>query len=158
MRAHSPTRRDVFGAVAAIAVAGATRAFAGDAIFVTVHRNPSCGCCLKWVSHLRDAGFVVEVIDEADISAVKTRLRVPPSLASCHTAEVGGYVVEGHAPAVSIRRLLDQKPNAIGLAVPGMPIGSPGMETRGTSDVYDVLLFDAEGSRGFAKFEGDREI
>lgn len=152
------TRRGLLAAAAAVAVFAAAPAGAEDAPHITVHRSPTCGCCKAWVSHLRAAGFSVEVIDEADIAAVKTRLRVPASLASCHTAEVAGYVVEGHAPAATIHKLLAEKPAAIGLAVPGMPIGSPGMETGGTADVYDVLLFDANGSRSFAKFEGGREI
>lgn len=144
--------------IAAAAIAGATPVIADDVAHVVVHRSPTCGCCKAWVGHLRGAGFAVDVIDEADIASVKTRLGVPPSLASCHTAEVGGYVVEGHTPAAAIRKLLAEKPNAIGLAVPGMPAGSPGMETGGAAEVYEVVLFDAGGWRGFAKFEGGREI
>lgn len=152
------SRREVLAAVAALAMSGAVPALAEDLPRMTVHRSPTCGCCKAWVSHLRSAGFVVDVIDEPDIAGVKTRLRVPASISSCHTAEIGGYVVEGHAPAAAVRKLLEQKPNAIGLAVPGMPIGSPGMETGGPEEVYDVLLFDADGWRSFAKFEGGREI
>ncbi len=144
--------------IAAAAVAGATPVFADDLPRVLVHRDPSCGCCKAWAGHLRAAGFAVDVIDETDIAGVKTRLGVPPALASCHTAEVGGYVVEGHTPATAIRKLLEERPKAIGLAVPGMPAGSPGMETGGTAESYYVVLFDAGGWRRFAKFEGGREI
>lgn len=158
MSSFAPTRRGLLAATAAIALSGVAPALAEELPKMVVHRSPTCGCCKAWVSHLRSAGFTVDVIDEADIASVKTRLRVPAAIASCHTAEVGGYVVEGHAPAVAVRRLLEQKPNAIGLAVPGMPIGSPGMEAGGEVETYDVLLFDGNGWRSFAKFEGGREI
>lgn len=153
------SRRALLAAASTIAFVHAAPASADDLPRVLVHRSPTCGCCKNWVGHLRGAGFAVDVIDEADIASVKTRLRVPASLASCHTAEVGGYVVEGHAPASSIKKLLDEKPKAIGLAVPGMPMGSPGMEMGGAAEVYEVLLFDADGGqRSYAKFEGGREI
>lgn len=158
MSSFVPSRRALLAAAATLAFVHGTPASADDLPRILVHRSPTCGCCKAWVGHLRGAGFVVDVIDEADIASVKSRLRVPASLASCHTAEVGGYVVEGHAPASTIEKLLAEKPNAIGLAVPGMPMGSPGMETGGAADVYDVLLFDANGQRSFAKFEGGREI
>lgn len=160
MAMNSLSRRKLLGVLAsATAAAGmASLAFAGELPRVMVHRNPTCGCCKAWAGHLREAGFAVEIIDEADMASVKTRLRVPSSLASCHTAEVGGYVVEGHVPAVSIRRLLDEQPNAIGLAVAGMLAGSPGMEGAGAPEDYDVVLFDATGQRSYAKFEGGAPI
>jgi hypothetical protein len=95
---------------------------------ITVHRDPSCGCCGAWVEHLRREGFDATIVETSALDAVKRRLGVPAELASCHTAEVQGYVVEGHVPASAIRKLLAERPQAAGLAVPGMPIGSPGME------------------------------
>jgi len=126
---------------------------------ITVTKDPNCGCCGNWVDHLKAEGFAVEVTETAAVNRVKARLGVPSDLASCHTAEVGGYVVEGHVPAAAIRRLLAEKPQARGLAVPGMPVGSPGMEVPGASpDVYDVVLFGDFGRRVFARFEGAREL
>ncbi len=112
---------------------------------VVVYKSPTCGCCSKWIDHLKQAGFTVESHDEAAMSLVKTRLGVPEALASCHTATVNGYVIEGHVPAEDIRQLLAQRPQAIGIAVPGMPIGSPGMEAGDRVDAYQTLLFDSQG-------------
>ncbi|RDI57162.1 hypothetical protein DES45_10779 [Microvirga subterranea] len=98
---------------------------------MTVTKDPSCGCCGAWVDHVRKAGFPVEVIESAEVNRLKVRLGVPQALASCHTAEIGGYVVEGHVPADAIKRLLAERPQAKGLAVPGMPVGSPGHGGRG---------------------------
>jgi hypothetical protein len=123
-------------------------ASAGDEVFV--YKTPSCGCCTDWVDHLRANGFAVTVEDVADLDAVKARLGVPRDLASCHTATVGGYVVEGHVPAGDVRRLLGEKPDAIGLAVPGMPIGSPGMERGDEREPYAVIAFGARGRSVFA--------
>lgn len=117
------------------------------ATLVTVHKTPTCGCCNAWIDHLRAEGFAVEAIDVADTTPVARRLGVPDELRSCHTAEVGGYAIEGHVPAVEIRRLLAERPDAAGLAVPGMPLGSPGMEVNGRSQPYEVILFDRNGSR-----------
>lgn len=132
-------------------------ALAAKAPPMTVHKDPNCGCCGGWVEHLRQAGFEVETVDTARLNAVKTRLRVPPELAACHTAEVAGYVVEGHVPALAIERLLRERPAAIGLAVPGMPMGSPGME-GGEPEVYEVILFGPAGQQMFGRFKGDREV
>ena len=107
---------------------------------VTVYKSPTCGCCSKWADHLRENGFTVETVDVQDLSAVKRRYGIPPALQSCHTAVVEGYVVEGHVPAADVRRLLAERPDAAGLTVPGMPIGSPGMEQGDTAEPYDVLL------------------
>jgi hypothetical protein len=163
--ATSPlTRRDAFvlfgGAVAAACGAAAARAEApAEApVKALVHRSPTCGCCGKWAERLKAAGFAVEVVNEPDMKPVKARLGVPEKLASCHTAEIGGYVIEGHVPIAAIERLLKEKPKAIGIAAPGMPAGSPGMETGGEQDVYEVVLFDASGSRPFAKFQGDKPL
>ena len=124
---------------------------------VIVHRDPSCGCCGAWVEHLRRAGFSVKIVETGNLYAIKQRLGVPSDLISCHTAEVVGYVVEGHVPAGAIHRLLAAKPSAVGLAVPGMPIGSPGME-GGAPDAYEVLLFGHQGRQIFARYLGDREL
>jgi hypothetical protein len=95
---------------------------------IDVIKSPYCGCCAQWVEHLRANGFTVRVTDVEDLDPVARQHGVPDELRSCHTATVGGYVIEGHVPAADIRRLLDERPQATGLAVPGMPIGSPGME------------------------------
>jgi hypothetical protein len=124
---------------------------------VIVHRDPSCGCCGAWVEHLKRAGFPVKVAEARNLDAVKKRLGVPADLISCHTAEVAGYVVEGHVPAGAIQRLLAQKPLATGLAVPGMPVGSPGMEGE-PPDTYEVVLFGPQGRRTFARYKGSREV
>ncbi len=157
------TRRDflgasVLGAGAAVFGAGATAAFAEEATKVVVHRSATCGCCKAWAGKLRAAGFVVEVIDEPDMKAVKARLGVPQPLGSCHTAEVAGYVIEGHVPVVSVQKLLAEKPKATGLAVPGMPMGSPGMDMGEQKDVYEVVLFGPSGQSVYGKFEGDKAI
>ena len=115
---------------------------------VTVYKSPTCGCCTKWVDHLQQNGFEVQVQDRADMQAVKEELGIPQRLSSCHTAAVDGYVVEGHVPADDIRRLLHERPQAAGLAVPGMPVGSPGMEQGTRRDPYDVLLFTEDGGVG----------
>jgi hypothetical protein len=118
---------------------------------ITVHKDPSCGCCSGWVQHLQQAGFPTEVVDTKDLDAVKVRLGVPDDLAACHTAEVAGYVIEGHVPSVALKRLLAEKPDATGLAVPGMPVGSPGME-GGTPEPYEVVLFGPAVRRLFIRF------
>jgi hypothetical protein len=124
---------------------------------VTVHRDPNCGCCSGWVQHLQKAGFPTNVLDVKDLDAVETRLGVPDDLAACHTAEVAGYVVEGHVPAVALKRLLAEKPDAAGLAVPGMPVGSPGME-GGTVEKYEVVLFGPSGRRSYMRFLGSSAV
>jgi hypothetical protein len=121
---------------------------------MTVYRSPTCGCCGDWVEHMRAEGFTVEVENVQDLVAVKNRLGVPMPLGSCHTAVVGDYLVEGHVPADDVKRLLAEAPDAAGLAVPGMPIGSPGMEVEGTpAQPYDVLAFARDGAtRVFARY------
>ena len=114
---------------------------------VVVHKSPSCGCCGSWVEHLRKAGFQVEVRDSDNLDLVKERVGVPAGKGSCHTAEVGGYFVEGHVPAEDIKRLLAQKPDAKGLVLPGMPAGSPGMEIPdGSRQPYTVELVGKNGT------------
>ncbi len=113
---------------------------------VVVYKSPSCGCCKLWVDHLRANGFSVKARDVADIMPYKAANGVPPALGSCHTATVGGYTIEGHAPAGDIKRLLAERPKVAGLAVPGMPIGSPGMEQGAHKQRYEVLSFDRSGN------------
>lgn len=127
-------------------------ASAVNAELVVVYKSATCHCCSKWIEHLRQAGFEVEVHNENDLDQKKRQLGVPEALSSCHTALVGGYVVEGHVPADDIRRLLSERPKAVGIAVPGMPIGSPGMEMGNRIDPYEVVLFDGiQPNRVFAK-------
>lgn len=114
---------------------------------ITVYKSPTCGCCQAWVEHLQGDGFRVEVVEMTDRSAIAEGRGVPRDLGSCHTAVVGDYVVEGHVPASDIRRLLEEAPDAAGIAVPGMPIGSPGMEQGDRVQAYDVVLIGKDGSR-----------
>jgi len=111
---------------------------------ITVYKSPTCGCCTEWADHLRKNGFAVETVNSLDLSRIKAMSGVKPELASCHTAFVNGYVIEGHVPADDITRLLAEKPDARGLTVPGMPAGSPGMESP-TPEHYQVLLIDKTG-------------
>ncbi len=118
---------------------------------VEVFKSPYCGCCEKWVEHMRKAGFDVVTKDVNDVPAARKLAGMPDRFGSCHTAKVGGYVVEGHVPAADVQRLLREKPKAVGLAAPGMPQGSPGMETNHPQP-YDTLLVQADGSyKVFAK-------
>jgi hypothetical protein len=117
-------------------------------VAVTVYKNAQCGCCRKWVDHLRKEGFEVTAKDVDDLAAIKAKLRVPASLTSCHTAIVGRYVVEGHVPAADIRKLLTEKPKVAGIGVPGMPVGSPGMEIPDMpADKYEVMTFAKDGKQ-----------
>ncbi len=117
---------------------------------VTVWKTPTCGCCKDWVIHLRKEGFNVVTNDVNDTAPIRQKLGLPAKFGSCHTAQVGGYVLEGHVPAQEVKRLLREKPAAIGLAVPGMPVGSPGMEMPGempgVRDAFDVVLVTRDGS------------
>lgn len=114
---------------------------------VVVHKSPTCGCCGLWVEHMQEAGFQVEVRDTHALHSVKQELGIPTGKASCHTAEIDGYVVEGHVPAADIKRLLAERPDAKGLVLPGMPLGSPGMETPdGRVQPYTVELLAEDGS------------
>ena len=113
----------------------------------TVYKTATCGCCTKWVDHMRAQGFDVKVHDVDDIGGVKAKLGVPLELGSCHTAVVGGYVIEGHVPADVVKRLLRERPKVAGLAVPGMPVSSPGMEQPGRRDPYAIVSFDRAGQR-----------
>lgn len=120
---------------------------------LVVHKNPSCGCCVAWIEHMRGAGFAVQVHDHDDMGPIKQRVGVPYAKGSCHTAEIDGYFIEGHVPAADVQRLLAERPDARGLAVPGMPAGSPGMELPdGTVHPYTVELVHRDGSTtGYAR-------
>lgn len=147
------SRRIVCGCILGLALAPLPlRAAAG----VLVHKDPSCGCCGAWAKHLGQAGFSVKVEEARDLNAIRNRLGVPLDLAACHTAEVGGYVVEGHVPAVAINRMLAERPEAAGIAVPGMPQGSPGMS--GKPQKYSVILFGPRGRRTYMQFVGSEEV
>lgn len=143
------TRRWFMFAAAALA-GGALPVLAQVAPRVAVYKNPSCGCCGGWVKHMQANGFRVEAHDVADVTPIKQRNGVPESLASCHTALVDGYALEGHVPAADVWRLLRERPALKGLAVPGMVAGSPGME-QGPPQRYATIAFDERGSRIFAQ-------
>ena len=133
----------------AVAAASPSAAAADGAVLpvVDVYKDPTCGCCSKWVDHLEENGFTVRTTDTRDLAAFKASHGVPSEVRSCHTALVDGYVVEGHVPAADVRRLLDERPAVAGLGVPGMPVGSPGMEVPGTTaQPYDVMAFEKDGS------------
>ena len=155
MRQYDIGRRSIIvGGLIAFASA-AIGAPAKDVPSIIVHRDPNCGCCGAWVDHLRTSGFATEVFETAAINRLKSKLGVPQSLASCHTAEIDGYVIEGHVPAAAIRRLLAERPQGKGLAVAGMPIGSPGMEVDGSEpETYSVVLFGPLGQQIFARYQG----
>jgi hypothetical protein len=139
-------RRDWIVKAAALGAAlGCGRIFAAAPPEMVVYKSPTCGCCTDWVKHLRGHGFAVKVMEVADLGPVRQRFRVPDRLAACHTALIGGYVVEGHVPASAIKRLLAEKPGVIGLSVPGMPLGSPGMEGP-KPEAFNTLVFDERGT------------
>ena len=125
--------------------ASPTRAVADALPKALVYKTPSCGCCNLWVDHMREAGFEVDARNLNDLIPVKIDAGVPPRMSSCHTALIDGYVVEGHIPAEHVKRLLEERPDVVGIAVPGMPIGSPGMEGIGARP-YQVLSWDREGN------------
>ena|SRR5688572_10210008 len=113
---------------------------------VQVYKSPTCGCCANWVKHLQQHGFATQVTDTENVADIKMQHGVPARARSCHTAIVNGYVLEGHVPATDVQRLLKERPAVVGLAVPGMPIGSPGMEVPGQpAQKYDVMAFDKQG-------------
>lgn len=142
---HLNRRSVLVAALAGIGTAGLARA--ANPPTVEVWKSPTCGCCKDWITHMEGHGFTVRVHDSGN-TTMRQRLGLPQRLGSCHTALVGGYVVEGHVPAEDVKRLLAEKPAALGLTVPGMPIGSPGMDGPaygGRRDPYDVLLVSGRG-------------
>ena len=124
---------------------------------IEVWKSPSCGCCAKWIEHLRQAGFDVVAHDNARVDADRAELGMPNRYASCHSAKVGDYVIEGHVPADDIKRLLKERPMAKGLAVPGMPVGSPGMEGP-YSEPYKTLLIGPGGNAGVFAEHGEEKL
>lgn len=157
-----PTRRGLMigaaQAFTALALAG-TAAATETLPKMIVTRDPNCGCCGNWVEHIKAAGFPVDVVQVDDVMPLKARLGVPEALMSCHTAEIGGYVIEGHVPAEAIKRLLVERPQAKGVAVAGMPVGSPGMEVPGQlPQTYEVVIFSAGRQHAFARYRGLQQI
>ncbi len=146
----------LLGATAALAIIAAValplRTATSALPEVVVYKSPTCGCCNAWIDHLQDNGFKVVARDTNDVAAIKMQHGVTPELASCHTALVDGYVLEGHVPATDVKAMLKQRPQITGLSVPGMPIGSPGMEQDGITQPYDVVAFDRQGARVFNSY------
>lgn len=118
---------------------------------IIVHKSPWCGCCSKWIAHVAQHGFTVKIVETEEMAAVKKRLGVPEKLASCHTSQVGGYFIEGHVPAADIQKLLREKPNAVGIAVAGMPAGAPGMESSSPQPYATMLVTKAGKSSVYAR-------
>lgn len=140
------TMTTVLAALLGFALLGCAQAAAALPT-VVVHKDPYCGCCNGWIEHMRKAGFPVEARNESDMGPIKAQAGVPFGKGSCHTAMVGGYFIEGHVPAEDVKRLLAEKPDALGLVLPGMPMGSPGMEMPdGRSQPYTVELVAKDGS------------
>ncbi|MCA3574292.1 MAG: DUF411 domain-containing protein [Aestuariivirga sp.] len=138
-----PTRRSLIASIAVMALAPAARASTGQPFF---YRSPGCGCCHLWTERMAEAGLPVLMEDSDDLAGLSARFGIPAGLEGCHVGEIGGYVVSGHVPPADIKRLLSEKPAARGLVVPGMPIGSPGMEMGDRVDRYDVLLLAPDGT------------
>lgn len=134
-----------FRSLLLIAALGSAPVWAQSSAAVEVFKSPYCGCCGKWVEHLRQNGFQVNTHDVEDVTAARKKMGMPDRLGSCHTAKIGGYVVEGHVPAADIQRLLKEKPKALGLAVPSMPPGSPGMESAKPVP-YQTFLVRTDGT------------
>lgn len=129
-----------------IAPFGVTAATVKSSKELVVYKSPTCGCCGAWIQHMKNNGFTVTFHDVKDVQPYKKKYGVPSDMASCHTAIIDGYVVEGHVPAADVKRLLKERPQVIGLAVPGMPVGSPGMEMGNRKDPYDTVAIQKDGS------------
>jgi hypothetical protein len=136
-------RRKLFKIIAPLALLASAESAVAATLLVT--KTAFCGCCKVWVERMKAAGFTVVVKDVESVTPTARKLGVPDDLRSCHTAEIGGYAIEGHVPAADIKRLLAQRPKAAGIAVPGMVPGTPGMEHGGHSEPYEVILFDRSG-------------
>ncbi len=146
-----PVRKSILLLIAMLAWAAAATAYAQRIPTVTVYKTATCGCCKDWVKHLESNGFRVESHDVTDLDRIKQNLGVRPQYASCHTAIADGYAIEGHVPASDIKRLLTERPKARGLAVPGMPGGSPGMESAPKQPYATLLIDDQGGAKVFAQ-------
>jgi hypothetical protein len=141
--------KTIFRILAPLALLACSESATAATLIVT--KSAYCGCCKHWVEHMKKAGFTVQVRDVEDVTPTARKLGVPDNLRSCHTSTIGGYVIEGHVPASDVKRLLATKPKAIGIAVPGMVVGSPGMEQGDPREPYKVVLFDKSGqTRVFA--------
>jgi hypothetical protein len=143
-------RSFLLAAAGAMTLGVLPNAFAQYAATVVVYKSPTCGCCGEWEKHMRAAGFRLDTRPTSDMAAVKDGLGVPEALRSCHTATLGGYVSEGHVPAADVKRLLRERARVTGLAVPGMPVGAPGME-QGPARPYSTFAFGATGTRVFER-------
>lgn len=132
----------------ALAAAACSKPASAAGPVVTVYKSPTCGCCEDWIDHMREHGFQVEAVDQDNVMPIKEKYGVPRAMSSCHTAVVDGYALEGHVPADVVQRLLKERPPVLGIAVPGMPIGSPGMEQGDRKDPYEVYTFDKNGPVG----------
>jgi hypothetical protein len=151
------SRRALLGSAAVMALANPARA---EQAQIAVTKNPGCECCDGWAKHLRANGYSVSVTESDDLEALKAKLGIPDDLRSCHTGQMGDYLFEGHVPAVGIAYLLREKPEGMtGLAVPGMPVGSPGMEVKGGKlETYSVILFGPGGRKTWGRFKGTEQI
>lgn len=156
-------RRDflrVGAGLAAGVLLPATGTIAASGVTLQVWKDPWCGCCTGWAKHMELAGYLVSVAESDDMDGLKDRLAVPQALRSCHTGELAGYVLEGHVPALAVARLLAERPAITGLAVPGMPMGSPGMEGPADSvpDLFEVIAFGAGREETFMRFRGGSAV
>jgi hypothetical protein len=154
------TRRTVLASLTAAAASVVPLpAAAADRPLMKVSKDPNCGCCSGWAAHMEGAGFSVTVVEVSNLKAVRAQAGVPPELAGCHTAEVGGYIVEGHVPAAAVQRLLAARPAATGIAAPGMPMGSPGMEGP-EPETFEVFLFGPGPSQkqSFGFYRGTEQV
>jgi hypothetical protein len=154
------TRRGALLGSVALASLALTRAAAAAPVQIAVTKGLGCECCEGWAKHLRTNGYAVSVTESDDLDGVKTKLGIPEDLRTCHTGQIGDYLLEGHVPAVAVAYLLREKPDGmIGVAVPGMPVGSPGMEVEGAKpDEYSVILFGPAGRRVWARYKGAVEL
>ena len=157
----SPTRRSALALLGALVFPSIVVAQPFNKTKITIYKDPSCSCCGNWGRYMQTAGFATVVEETAGVAALKSRLGVPDDLASCHTAVIAGYAIEGHVPAAAIRRLLAEQPSATGLAVPGMPGGAPGMGAPGIDaslEAYEVVLFGPATRSTYMRFVGDRQV
>ena len=144
-------RRSILKFAALLALLTMAQSAAAATLLVT--KTAYCGCCKHWIEHMKKAGFDVQVKEVEDVAPTRARLGVPDAMRSCHTSEIGGYAIEGHVPAADVKRLLATRPKAVGIAVPGMVVGSPGMEHGDHKEPYQVILFDKAGkTKVFASY------
>lgn len=155
MKSFRPTRRAIMVAAIAIPLSRSMTPTRAQPPFplIVLHKSPTCACCQRWADHLVAAGFEVQVKTSANLAQVRKELGVPKDLASCHSAQVNGYILEGHVPADAVMRLLQERPRASGLAVPAMPAGSPGMEAN-APEIYDVVLFGPNSRSVYDRYRG----